>query len=658
MSLIIGCHSSYKPGILAALINAVEKAGADAVQTFLGPSTSSSLKDKLVINPDECADIKSYVASHNIRYFIHSVYVMNLCKFPASSARIQYAHANIIHDLHFCEAVGAVGVIIHFGNQDNAGIATAIDNMASNISWILEATKSLSNSKIILETSAGQGKQIGITLEEISSVLQKIGSHRHRLGICIDTAHIFASGYDITTSSGWDAYMRKFNDIVGIHHLACFHLNDSASLLGDKKDRHLPLGSGNIFGIFHPNLALNNNRSASVILQHIRNFAISTKIPIILETRGGDDYEGYQREISSMRSGVFDDLLLVSSPPSRKNKTKKQPIMHKNFNNKITDPLRLMLDYYRVTKDAIRANAYQRAIYQLSRYPGLIKSSNDVKHLEGIGSKMLAKIDEILETGTLASLHNPDVLNILEILPSGDTHGDTHINEISKIYGFGEIIAKRLAKRNIKTQEELKAAIDNGEFTPNSQQVIGLKYVEDLEVPIPRDETEAIKSAIETYLFNSDGFKSFKVLLAGSYPSGKPASKDIDIILVGSRSQKYNDDTLQSIIDLLKTVGLITAVLSVGATKFLGLVKLRDYHRHLDIRLIPASSEVTAYFYYTSGAAFNKFIREKAKRRGFRLNEWGLYSIASGKEIPIASEADIFHYLGMDYIALEERRLL
>ena len=136
--LHIGCHSSYKNGILNA-ISKVHEIGGDVVQIFFGDSTSSSLKTKLKPSPDEIAEISHYIKSHHIQLFIHAVYVINLCNFPSHSGRIKYALNNIIYDLELCEKLGGKGVVLHFGNSTiSETISLALNNMADNIAYILK----------------------------------------------------------------------------------------------------------------------------------------------------------------------------------------------------------------------------------------------------------------------------------------------------------------------------------------------------------------------------------------------------------------------------------------------------------------------------------------------------------------------------------------
>jgi DNA polymerase/3'-5' exonuclease PolX len=423
-----------------------------------------------------------------------------------------------------------------------------------------------------------------------------------------------------------------FDDIIGFDYLMAFHLNDSLSKLGDKKDRHAPLTRGHIF----------TESSGLEILQHIKRFAITHKIPIILETNGDSNYNAYYQEIAFLKS-----------KHTKKRETIKRETIKRNvpLNNNLILPLTKMMLHYKNLDDMIRFKAYQRAIYQIKKYNSVIINGEQLKDSDGIGKKMIDKINEILTTGTLASLQN-----IIQL------ENTSNIDELASIYGIGEAMAKLLIKRGISSVQKLKDAYDNGIINLNEQQLIGLKYYKDLSQAIPRSETLEIKKTIEEELHKLDEFNDVRVTLAGSYPSGKLESKDVDLIMsvanIKSIRELQKSSVLEDIVEFLTMNGIITDVFSLGYTKFLGIVKIKssEQHRHLDIRLIPEMYFIPAYFYYTSGAEFNKIIREKAKRKGLKLSEWGLNNIITGDPLPITCEEDIFKHIGIPFVPLAKRR--
>ena len=141
------------------------------------------------------------------------------------------------------------------------------------------------NIKLALETTAGQGTQIGRTLEELALIWNGITSRIHKLngsgnkhklqvGICIDTAHIFSSGYDISTLDGIKFYLDEFNKLIGWQHIIMFHINDNKFKCNSKKDFHKGIGQGEIF----------NTSEGIKALKYIKTFCIKHNIPMILET--------------------------------------------------------------------------------------------------------------------------------------------------------------------------------------------------------------------------------------------------------------------------------------------------------------------------------------------------------------------------------------
>lgn len=280
-NLLIGCHSSIANGILES-IKYVESIGGNALQIFMGSKLQSSLKYKHHFkNQDEINEIKQYITRNRICLIIHSIYTINLCKFPSNSGRIKYAHENIQYDLKYGMMLGAKCVVLHLGFKNDLPFDTALDNLVDNINKLLrEMPKGITLS---LETSAGKGSEIGWNLEELAQIWNRVNRDRvnknktkqnQNIGICIDTAHIFVSGYDISSVDGIKSYLDKFNSLIGIRNITNFHINDSRFALGTKKDEHRGIGKGLIY----------NSDKGKKALKYIKQFCLSHKIPMILET--------------------------------------------------------------------------------------------------------------------------------------------------------------------------------------------------------------------------------------------------------------------------------------------------------------------------------------------------------------------------------------
>jgi deoxyribonuclease-4 len=162
-----------------------------------------------------------------------------------------------------------------------AGLERFVHNLDSAIS--LSRTRTVS---VLIETTAGQGTNLGSSFEEISFILRQ-SKYRDRLGVCFDTSHAFAAGYDLRTPETYDATFSLFDQIIGLPRLKFFHLNDSKRPLGSRVDRHQHIGKGEI-GLEGFRLLLNDPR----FRQH----------PMVLETPKGKDLKEDKRNLKVLRS--------------------------------------------------------------------------------------------------------------------------------------------------------------------------------------------------------------------------------------------------------------------------------------------------------------------------------------------------------------------
>ncbi len=200
----------------------------------------------------------------------HNGYLINLCS-PKSDIEKKSISA-MKDEISRCEQLKLPYLVMHPGSHLGKGEKWGISKIAENLNHIIEE-KSGTSVKILLETTAGQGTNLGYTFEQLQDILDKL-KYKERFGICYDTCHTFAAGYDITTPEKYQQVMENFNRIIGLHQIYLFHLNDSKKELGSRKDRHTHIGEGYI-GLEGFRSLLNDKR-----FQHI---------PMILETPKGDD---------------------------------------------------------------------------------------------------------------------------------------------------------------------------------------------------------------------------------------------------------------------------------------------------------------------------------------------------------------------------------
>ena len=347
---------------------------------------------------------------------------------------------------------------------------------------------------------------------------------------------------------------------------------------------------------------------------------------------------------------------------NKKSKKFKQTKKTNTFSNvRIIKILEIVKSYYAREKNSIHVNAYERAIYQLKKWVHPIKKGSDVAHLEGIGKGMIQKINTILSTGTLPIIQEKGLSN-----GDGDRTKKSLSKEypICKVLGFSVKSAIELEKKyGIRSVRELEEIIKIGVpyIKLSKIQQMGLRYYYDLQEKIPRVEITQIGNKIEEILsrigetgeigeignVGEMGEMGLIVLLAGSYPSRlKKESKDIDILLVDSDTNKLKSKSyLEELVGKLKTE-IPLETITMGANKFLGIVKLKltdadeivPKWRHLDMRLVDTRAFPYAWLYYSSGVIFNKMIREKLKKKGYKLNEWGLFHARDNVRVQLKGE--------------------
>jgi apurinic endonuclease APN1 len=711
----IGCHLSITPSILNA-INYAINIGANAGQIFLGNNQSSSIKSKQKITDDNILEIKKTIELYDFHLSIHAIYLLNFCAFPSNSKRITYAQNNLIYDLEIGDKIGAKCIVVHIGVMKNLSRLEAYNNMADNILYILKKTeKSCKNIKLLLETPAGQGTQIASKLEDLTELWNLILSHSNkynlskkyiisRLGFCIDTAHIFSSGYAIRMKKGMTEYLTRFNKLIGLDKVGLIHLNDSKADLNSHRDIHEGIGDGYIFNINKiktskypiPIKKTDYLQNLVVLLKKTKSF----KIPaIILETHkaGSPFTEGgelYSQEIGLLYSLLNDYnwiknnnwklkhldknyFIKSNKKVSRVKKSKKKNItnfniMKNNFkpssqiyptNLIIIKKLKLIKEYYeKIDKDNIRKLAYSKAILALQNYPEEIIYANQLRNIKGIGDKMIKKIGEYLETGEM------EIIKTRNIVQELNKYKENEKYKINNILGFGPTKTKELNNKKIYTYYDLIKEIKNDNIKLNDKEHLGVKYHLDLIKMIPRTESLKIFKKILKVIKNNNLDKKYNlnIELAGSYPSGKIESKDIDILIFSEKIKDKNElkskgiNIINDILDILKKNKIIIEVISKGYGMLMCLIKSDKYIRHLDIRLLPQNSEVFGRLYFTSGGDFNQIMRQRAKELGMLLNEFDLIDKNNGKSIftnkKNITEKDIFNKLNLTYIPLIKRR--
>jgi deoxyribonuclease IV len=274
---MIGAHLSTKGG-LHTVFERASAINASAIALFA--KNSNQWKGK-VLTAD---DIALFSEKRTVRPILtHASYLINLA--TTNPEFYEKSVAAMADELDRAQRIGAHAVVLHPGAHLGAGPQNGVDQIARSLDRI-HAMLPEHTTATLLETAAGQGSCLGCTFEELGEVM-RIVDDRKRVGICIDTCHIFAAGYDIRTRDGYEKMVEEVDRFVGIENVGAFHLNDSKKPLGSRVDRHEHIGKGEI-GLEAFGFVLNDERFA--------------RIPKLLETPKTVETVSDQENIARLRS--------------------------------------------------------------------------------------------------------------------------------------------------------------------------------------------------------------------------------------------------------------------------------------------------------------------------------------------------------------------
>ena len=233
--MIIGAHVSAAGGIGNAIDRAVE-IGAEAVQIF--GSSTRSWRFKALTDADAEGFRAKSAAAGLAPPFLHAIYLINLGN--PKPDNIEKSVTSLVNYMNLAEQIGAGGVIFHPGSHGGAGYDGIFQQVVDSITRVLEQTAD--GPLLCLENMAGMGQHIGAKFSELGDVLRAVDSPR--LGICLDTQHAFAAGYDLTNPEGVAGMIDEFDRDIGLDRLAAVHANDSKRACGSGVDRHDNIGEG------------------------------------------------------------------------------------------------------------------------------------------------------------------------------------------------------------------------------------------------------------------------------------------------------------------------------------------------------------------------------------------------------------------------------
>ncbi len=271
---VIGCHLSSSGGYLAMGKEAV-RIGANGFQFFTRNPRGGQAK------PLDLQDIKAfeeYRKEHNIICVLaHAPYTMNAC--AKDEGLREFAKNTMADDINRLDNIDGALYNFHPGSHVGQGEEVGIQYIADMLNSVLFPEQ---KTTILLETMAGKGSEVGRCFEEIRTIIDKVELNE-KLGVCLDTCHIFDGGYDIVN----DLYgvVDEFDKVIGLDRLKAIHLNDSMNYLGCHKDRHQKIGEGGI---------------GLEAITNIINHPKLKDLPFLLETP--NDIDGYEKEIALLKS--------------------------------------------------------------------------------------------------------------------------------------------------------------------------------------------------------------------------------------------------------------------------------------------------------------------------------------------------------------------
>jgi deoxyribonuclease-4 len=275
--MLIGAHVSPAGGPANAVARGVER-GCDAIQIF---NQNPRAWKPTVYSDEQVADFRAAMASSRVdALLIHAVYLLNTA--TTDKEMRDKTRASLIASLRAGDALGADAVVLHPGSALAGKVAPAIKRAGTVISQALTESETC---PLHLENTAGTGGTLGRSFQELADLIDAAGGSP-RLGLCLDSCHLFASGYDIRTEASLTEVLDECADVVGLDRLGSLHLNDSQTPLGSNRDRHADVGEGEL-----------GRRGCAVFLSEPR-FA---DLPCVLETPGPDRQGPTKAQITMTR---------------------------------------------------------------------------------------------------------------------------------------------------------------------------------------------------------------------------------------------------------------------------------------------------------------------------------------------------------------------
>lgn len=272
--MLFGAHCSG--GVKKALDNAIEM-GAEAVQLFAQSPRTWRFPEH---DPADLAAFRSKREAAGLPALVHALYLVNLA--APDDAIYSKSIDTMRATVDAASAIEADAVIFHIGSHLGAGFETGLERVVPAMKQVLERCNE--RTWLLMENSAGAGGTIGRSIDELAAIFEALGRHE-RLGVCLDSCHLFVSGVDVTDAPTWNALLEDLDARIGLDRLRALHANDAKAPLGSNRDRHDNIGEGLI------------GEGLGVFLAHPR----LQGLPVVLEVPGADGKGPNADEIRKLR---------------------------------------------------------------------------------------------------------------------------------------------------------------------------------------------------------------------------------------------------------------------------------------------------------------------------------------------------------------------
>ncbi len=280
--LRLGAHESISGGVYKAFDRA-QSVGCESVQVFVKSNRSWAVRP---FSEDEVARFRVRAEEADIHPVVgHASYLLNLAS--PDDALWTKSRDMLVVELERCATLGIPYLVLHPGSHVGSGEEAGLARIARALGEVHAARPGL-QTQVLLETTAGQGTSLGGRFEQLAWLVEHTPGSK-RLGVCLDTCHVFAAGYELRTPDGYAVTMEDFDRTVGLERLRAIHLNDSRGRLGSRKDRHSHIGQGHI-GLEGFRRLLKDDRLSG--------------LPGLLETPKGDDLREDRENLAVLRSLV------------------------------------------------------------------------------------------------------------------------------------------------------------------------------------------------------------------------------------------------------------------------------------------------------------------------------------------------------------------